>query len=789
MKTLLQDLRYSFRMLAKNPGFTVVAVLTLALGIGANTSIFSVVDGVMLRALPYKDSDRLAMLWTQTQKSPGLEQRTSIPNFEDWRVQSSAFEGMAFHSGTGHATLSDSRPDAADPEVTWYTNVSGSFFEVLGVAPVLGRTIAESDVAHGERVAVLSYQLWQRRYAASPNILGQILHLESRDFQVIGVLPRDFRFPDKKSALWVPTSVDPQWSIYRADRSYGTAVVFGRLSQDATIQQAQDEMNTIAGRLQQQYPEANADSLVNIVPLQVQVFGKTVPFMLLVLLGAVLFVLLIACTNVASLLLARGAAREREIAVRTALGASRTRLIRQLLTESTVLALAAGSLGLLFAAWGVDALVLLAPQDIPRLDEVGIDRRVLGFTVAISVLAGLVFGLLPAMKISRSHPAESLTGTTRTSSASARAQTMRRILVVAECALAVILLTGAGLFIRSFLAVLAVDPGFRPDRVLTLRLSIRDPGFAEQVMERIRALPGVTAVGTFHGRMFFEGAENIANDPSARVWTATSGEAFQALGIPLLKGRFFSDRDGQSDSPPVALVNETMANRSWPGEDPIGKTIPFRDQQVTVIGLLKDIRNTGLEREPVPQIFPAPQPGRLGAFLVVRTTSDPLPLVAEVRAIIRSLDKRAALWSVSTLEQQLEEQTSQRRFQTYLLGLFSAIALLLAGVGVYGVLHYSVAQRTQEIGIRMALGARAGEVLRMVLREGMTLALIGVTLGLVGAWMLMRTLSSLLFGVSPTDPATFTVVALMLMAAAFVACSVPARRATKVDPMIALRCE
>jgi predicted permease len=366
---------------------------------------------------------------------------------------------------------------------------------------------------------------------------------------------------------------------------------------------------------------------------------------------------------------------------------------------------------------------------------------------------------------------------------------MRRALVVTECALAVVLLTGAGLLIRSFLSVLAVDPGFQSDRVLTLRLSVRDPRFAEQVMERIRALPSIKAVGTFHGEMFFRGGANLANDPSARVWTVTSGDAFQALGIPLVQGRFFSERDAQAGAAPVALVNETMARRSWPGEDPIGKKIPFRDQEITVVGVVKDIRNIGLERQPVPQIFPAPQPGRLGAFLVVRTTIAPLSLVTEVRSIVRSLDKSATIWSVSTLEQQLEENTSQRRFQTYLLGLFSALALVLAGVGIYGVLHYSVAQRTQEIGIRMALGAQSGAVVRMVIREGMTLACLGVTLGLAGAWALMRTIARLLFGVTPTDPVTFTAVALLLTAVALVACYVPARRATKVDPMVALRYE
>jgi putative ABC transport system permease protein len=787
MNGLLHDLRYSLRMLRKQPGFTVVAVLTLALGIGANTAIFSVVDGVLLRSLPYKDANRLVMLWSSTHQNRDLEQRTSVLNYEDLRSHASTFEDMAFHGGTEHGTLTDPGADAADPEVTWYSYVSGSFFSVLGVSPFLGRTFAESEVSSSQRVAVLSYQLWQRRYAAAPDVLDRVLHLEGRDFQVIGVMPRWFRFPEKTAELWVPASVDPGWQRYQPDRNQETEVVFGRLKPGATLEQADAEMNAIAGGLEQRYPEANANLAINIVPLQAQTFGKTIPFMLLILLGAVFFVLLIACTNVANLLLARGAAREREIAVRTALGASRRRLVRQMLTESAVLALAAGSLGVLVASWSVPALVMLAPNDIPRLDEVAIDTRVLAFSAGLSVLAGLIFGLLPAIRISRSNPAESLAGNSRTSSA--RSRTLRKVLVVAECSLAVVLLAGAGLLIRSFLAVLAVDPGFQPDRALTLRLSVRDPKFVDQVMDRTRALPGVTAVGTFHGQMFFRGGASLLNDPDERVWTATSGDAFKALGIQLLKGRFFSEQDVQADSPPVALVNEAMARRYWPDEDAIGKAIPFRGQQIVVVGLLKDIRNTGLETRAIPQIFPAPQPGRHGAYLVTRTTGDPLQLLADMRGIVQSLDRRAALWSVSTLQQQLDENISQRRFQTYLLGLFSAIALVLAGVGIYGVLHYSVAQRTQEIGIRMALGAQAGHVVRMVVREGMALVLVGVILGLGGAWVLMRLIASLLFGVTPTDPVTFTAVTIVLTVVALIACYVPARRATKVDPMVALRYE
>lgn len=504
------------------------------------------------------------------------------------------------------------------------------------------------------------------------------------------------------------------------------------------------------------------------------------PFMLLILLGAVVFVLLIASTNVANLLLARGAAREREITVRAAVGAGRTRLIRQMLTESIVLAMFAGALGLALAWWAIPVMTAFGPQDIPRLNEVGIDARVLAFTFAISILAGALFGLAPAIRFSRRTPS-------RFSASSAR---IRGALVIAEFALAVALLTGAGLLIRSFVAVLAIDKGFQPGRVLTMRLTLRSPSTHQPILDRIHEIPGVESVGGIHGIVFSLAG---AIDPNDRVWTVTVGDAFRTLGIPLVKGRFLTEADGQADAPPVVLVNETLARRAWPGEDPIGKTIPLsgvRGNAVTVVGVVKDTRNRGIERQTMQQVFLPPGPrGKTPASLVVKTSGDPTQLLASIRSAIHTVDSTAVIWNEKTLEREFEEQTSQRRFQAYLLGLFSAIALALAGVGIYGLLHYSVSQRTQEIGVRMALGAGARDVVRMVVREGLALALAGIGIGLAAAFALTRTIASLLFGITPTDPATFAAVAALLAALALAACYIPARRATRIDPLVALRYE
>jgi putative ABC transport system permease protein len=781
-----QDFRYALRMMRKDLAFTTVAVVTLALGVGANTTIFSVVNAVLLRELPYRDADRLAMVWTAVPQKGLREQRASVPDFEDWKKQGHSLEDMAFYTGSYHLTLTDPL-SVAEPDVIWMTLISDNFLQVLGVAPVVGRGISAEEAAAGERVALMSYDLWQRRYGAAVSIVGRTVDLDGRSYRVVGVMPREFRFPEKRFAFWAPAATERNWSKYRTERRSGVLAVFGRLRPGVTMEETQAEFSALSAALEHQYPDTNTGRSANVVPFQAQLLGKTVPSMLYVLLGAVTFVLLIACANVANLLLARGAARAREFAVRTALGAGRWRLIRQMLTESAALALLGAGLGLPLAAWGVDAVIRLAPQDIPRLDQVAIDGRVLAFTLLLSMLSAFAFGVPLALNTSRSDPQASLTMSSR-ASGGVGARAWRRVLVLAEIGLAVVLLTGAALLLRSFLLVRAVDPGFNANRMLIMRLNLRDPGFLEQAQERVRALPGVEAVAMMNNVMSLDA--ELRSD--ARFWTPTSGDAFRTLGIPLVRGRLFESRDEVEGAPPAVIVNETMARQTWPGEDPIGKTIPFAGHSFTVVGVVRDIRNAGLERQPVSQIFPAPsgpQPKKAAGWLVVRARGEPLALVPLIQSALRTLDSRATVWGAATLDQQLEQQTSSRRFQSYLLGLFSGLALALAGVGIYGVVHYSVAQRRQEIGIRMALGARAGSVLGMVLREGMSLALAGVGVGLLGALWMSTAIARLLYGVTPQDPMTFAGVAALLLAVALVACLVPARRATRVDPITVLRCE
>jgi putative ABC transport system permease protein len=780
-----QDLRYALRVLRKNPAFTIVAVLTLALGIAANTAIFSVVNGVMLRSLPYPAADRIAMLWTSSPKQGVTEGITSVPNYEHWRQQSRTFEDLAFYADHNHGVLAGA--DAAESEMVWYTWTSPNFFRVLGVTPVLGRTPTDDEFARSERVLVLGHALWQRQFTGSRAVLGRVINLNNIDFQVIGVMPAGFAFPQDRFEAWAPATASNWWPQYRMNRERGALSVFGRLRPNASMQQARAEMATLA----------NAENTVNLVPLSVQVLGTTLPFILTVLLGAVAFVLLIACANVANLLLARGASREREIAMRTALGASRARLVRQMLTESAVLALIAGAIGLPLAAWGVQLLVRLGPQNIPRLSTVTIDGRVLLFTIGVSVLAGLLFGLVPALR---------MPGGDRDKAA--KRTRLRGVLVVGEFALAMLLLTGAGLLIRSFLAVLAVDPGFDPKGVLSLRMSFRNPAQIREAMERIRALPGVQSVGTINGVFFQTGPKAMGvgslrevegRPPEPRdQWkpltiTPNSGEVFRALGMRLLKGRLPDDRDDETALAVVA-INETFARRFWPGEDPVSRRFKasFRSgtpEWVTVVGVVQDMRNMGLEKEPVAQMFPSEKQSKPGAYLLIRTSTDPLNLISAVRGVVRGIDPRGVVWEIASLEQQLADQTAQRRFQAWLLGLFSVIAVVLAGVGIYGLLHYSVAQRTREIGVRMALGARGGDVVVMVLREGMLLATVGVSVGIVAALALTRLIASLLFGVAPNDALTIGAVATLLLMDACAACYIPARKATRVDPMTALRTE
>ncbi|HEV7890855.1 MAG TPA: ABC transporter permease [Pyrinomonadaceae bacterium] len=808
---VLQDLRYAFRMLRRSPGFTATAVLTLALGIGANTAVFSVINGVLLRPLPYAEPDRLAMLWTDDPRHGLHEEGTSYPNFEDWKSQSRAFADMS-----AAADYTVSLTGAGEPERVRAAAVSANLFALLGRQPILGRDFDAGDVERRERVVVLSYGLWQRRFGGAPDVTGKTVEIDGKSAQIVGVMPRDFFFPGKEAQLWEPVTSFSRWDKVRAKRYSDWWLVVGRLKPGTTFDGARAEMNAVGSRLEQSYAAGAEPDFagfgVNVVPLANQIFSTRLRQALWSLLGAVLFVLLIACANLANLMLARGAARGREFAIRAALGARRPRLVLQLLTENAVLALAAGLLGLALAAFGVRALVAFAPRDVPRLEDVGIDFRVLLFTFCLSLLASVLFGLLPAWRVARTDPNDSLKEGGRGVSGRVASRT-RGLLVAAEVALAVVLLAGAGLLIRSFLRVQAVEPGFDPARLLTLKVNLpasssnaQTSQFYRQAFERVATLPGVESVGAAR-HIFLETHPDVPvyveghapPSPGQGRDELTSDEVsagyFKTMRIPLLKGRFFNDEDG-AESPRVAVINETMARRFFPGEDPLGKRFKYggvdsRSPFMTVVGVVGDVRQRGPDRPPLAQYFvPLTQEPAPDASMVVRTAAaDPLSLAAAVRSELHAVDKNVTLSAATTVERRLEGLNSQRSFQTWLLALFSAAALALASIGVYGVISYAVTQRTHELGVRIALGARRADILRLVVRQGMAFVLVGLAAGALLALWLTPALASLLYGVSENDPLTFAGVALLLICAALPACYLPARRAAGIDPLVALRRE
>ena len=795
LETILYDLRYGARSLRSNPLVSTVAILSIALAIGASTAIFSVVHAVLLNPLPYQDPDRIVILWGTDKVNNSLENNTSVPNFEDWRKRTRTLENLATYREVEASFTSNGTADWIE-----YAAVYGNFFGLMGRAPVLGRTFS-TDEPDGHQV-VLSYRLWQTQFGGSPRVLGQTVELNGLTSQIVGVMPQGFAFPSEKTLLWTPASAIPGWQTRRSGRNHGFGPILGRLRSDATIAEARAEVEVISQGLAAQYPSDNADRGMRLVPLAAQIHGKTVPLMLAILSGAVLLVLLISCANVANLLLARGAVRRQEIAVRSALGASSKRIVRQLVTESLLLACIGGALGLPFASLGVRAILALAPHGIARLGEARLDVPVLLFSLGLSLVTGLLFGLAPAMRISQMS---SLRNTSAPHS-----QGMRGAFLVAQVVFAVVLLTGAGLLIRSFFAIQSVDPGFRTSRILagTLRFSSALPpdrrvALYGDVITRIGDLPEVKAVGAI-STLFYSGNEAkfglraVEGRPlespqqwTPMTWATISGDYFQALGIPLLRGRFFTDADTKNTTP-VVIINETMARRHWPGEDPIGKGIKGfdprgrNDDWVRVIGVVKDMHSSGLERSPIAQIYEA-QAQALDDTenLVVYTDAT----AADLRDAIGFLDHSAVLTDVTAMSTRLDEQNAPRRFQTLLLSLFAALALGLAGAGIFAMMHYTVAQRTREIGIRMALGANRAAVVGMVLREGLVLVAAGCGIGLAGSLLFSRSIRSLLFEVGPGDPATLSVVSLLLAGIALFACYIPARRATRVDPVIALRCD
>jgi putative ABC transport system permease protein len=813
---LWRDVRYGARMLINRPGFTLVAVITLALGIGANTAIFSVVNAVLLNPLPYPQSERLMMVYGEFPALKTNQMRLSLPEYVDFQQQTRSFAASGVFDGVS-ANLAPQ--EAGEPERVEGAQLTPEMFAVLSVAPSLGRIFTPEEAQEGrDDVALLGHSLWQRRYAGRADAVGQKVTINGRSHTIIGVMPSGFAFPSN-AEIWKPLWFPKQFYDQQRRGARGLATL-ARLKPGVSPVEAQAELDRLGAQLTAQYPQNYSDKdkrrfRMIVAPMLEDRVGELKPALLL-LAGAVGFVLLIACANVANLTLARAATRRQEMAVRLALGAGRGRLARQLLTESVLLALAGGAAGLLLGTWGLQLLLRFAPRNLPRLTEVGLDGRALAFTALASVATGVIFGLVPALQASRSGINESLRESGRTG-AGARGQRLRNVFVVAEIALALALLAGAGLTLKSFWRLQAVDPGFNPDGVMTMQLmlpftthpKISDrAAFFRQVLERLRALPGVAAAGAVSripmapgnnsGTMTGENSAVGSNDPQVEVETRwASPSYFQTMGVAQLRGRDFNEADVEG-ALAVAIVDESFARRFYPNEDPIGKRIKrggprSSNPWKTIVGVVRSVRNQRLDAASLPQAyFPVFQEADAMfnlSFALRASGPDPLGLAQSARAAVLEVDRNQPVFDIKPLRQIVADSIALKRLALFLLSAFAVVALALAAAGIYGVMAYAVEQRTHEIGVRMALGARGGDVLRLVVRQGLKLALGGVALGLVVALALTRLMENLLFGVSPTDPLTFAGITLLLLVVAIMACWIPARRATKVDPMIALRCE
>lgn len=818
METLWKDVRYAVRTLLRNPGFTAVVVVVLALGIGANTTIFTVVDGVLIRPLLYKDPDRLMAVWS-TNPSHGINQvPVSPPDFREWRDHNHAFEGMGAYYFASFNLFGKDQPERVEGAI-----VSADFVPILGLQPMLGRSFTSQEEQFGNhRVVLLTYGFWQRRFASDPSLLGQALKLNGENYTVVGILPQEFQFPNGQIELCTPMAFEA--NDERNTRGNYFLRVIGRLKPGVTAPQSQADLSSICRRIEQENP-SSAGFSANVFPQREEIVGG-VRAALSLLFGAVGFLLLIACANVANLLLVHTIGRRKEIVIRAALGASPGRVVRQLLTESLLLSLVGGAAGFLIALFGTHLLLGFSPANLPRLAEITINMRALTFTGGVSLLIGLVFGLFAALPASKVNLQESLSEAGR-SLHPVTHRRFRNALVVCEVAVAVVLVIAAGLLIQSFFRLEKVDPGFQPENVLTFSIDLpesrypeagQSAAFFQKLLERLHTLPGVNYAGvssdlpltvkserkylSFAGRVPARSLEEVPVVYSRAV----SKDYFPVMATPLVRGRFFAESDTK-DSPGVAVVSEALARRYWPGEDPVGKVIwmgppesliaellplGYKFPRLTVVGVARDVRSRGLEKEAEPEVYmsflQSNQPVR-EMNVVVRTASAPLSLAAAIRSEVRAIDEAQPVANVRTLEQIVLGSVEQQRFNALLLGVFAGLALVLAAVGVYGVISYTFSQRSHEMGVRIALGAQPGAIFKLVVGEGMRLALAGIFIGLVAAVALTRLLEGLLFGLSATDPATFIAISALLALVAFFACFIPARRATAVDPVDALRCQ
>ena len=812
MDTFFRDLRYAVRLLIKSPGFTAVALLSIALGIGANTTVFSVINAVLLKSLPYQDASSLVLLWGDSRGEPSLRNHSQVSatDVADFRKQAGVFEEVATYGGWNAIMSGDGEAERV-PAI----QVGDGFFKIMKGKPLLGRVFTPEEQEDGKDfVIVLSDSLWQRRFGGDPNIIGKTVSLSGRPYNIVGVMGSDFHPLPESLVL-------PEGQFYRpVAEAYDDSArderhlrAIARLKPGVTVEQARTEANVIAQRLEQEHPLTNKGQGAYVASLTDEVVGGIRPTLLMIF-GAVIFVLLVACANVANLLLARASVRYKEITIRSAIGAARSQLIRQLLTESLVLSVVGGALGLLFALWGTSLVSSAGSRINPMFRDIHLDTRVLLFTFGISVLTGLIFGLAPALQVSKPNLVESLKESGRGSGASSTRNRLRSVLVVSEIAMTLILLVCAGLLIRTVMRLRSVDTGFNSQNILAMNIglpSIKYPkpenqiAFFKQVTERIAALPGVKATGTtsvlplsdnFDGRglLVEDHPKPRGEEISVDLYVATPGY-LAAMEIPLLKGRSITDQD-VTDSQNIALINKTMAAQFWANQDPIGKRIRFPGSEKrpqpwrTIVGIVSDVSQYALDKKPPMQIYiPHSQFPTSFNTIVVKTTTEPAALINAVRREIVRVDQEQAVSNVTTLQQLMGESISVRRFFMLLLLVFAALALVLAAVGIYGVMSYVASQRTHEIGIRMALGAQTKDVLKLIIGNGMILALIGVAAGLAGAFALTRLLAGLLFGVAATDSLTFVSVSVGLIAVALIACYIPARRATKVDPLVALRYE